>query len=451
LNEHPSRAEISALLQDDLASNRRIEIFLHLLQPCEECLAQSPIQIRVLLGFQGEPANAAQEAADQDAAIDRALRVALRHGRHLERQREQARKAGELLAQGGMKAAENLPTGIGNLAAMEALLTRSWAARHEDPNLMAQLAFLAVKRAEKLDARRYGIQRVYDFRCRAEAELGNAYRVIDQLGAARTALAQARRFFEIGTKSELLNVRLLCLEASLEASLWSFDSACVRLTKAYDIYLRMGELHLATHILVKKGLYTSYAGRDEEALLILEESKNLIDTNQNPTLAFAASLNILLILADLGKLDAARLQLFILRRLLPHAGGRMNQLRFRWVEARIDSGFGHFDRAESALREISDAFLEINKGYDSALASLDLAAVLLAQRKAREATEVVTASVRVFVALGIQEKAVMALSLLRTACEVRMATQEMIQEVAKYMRELQIDPTAQFEGRSLKG
>ena len=46
------------------------------------------------------------------------------------------------------------------------------------------------------------------------AELGNAYRAIDQLSAAKSTLGQARRFFDLGTGSELLDVRLLSLESS---------------------------------------------------------------------------------------------------------------------------------------------------------------------------------------------------------------------------------------------
>jgi len=450
LNEHPSRAEISALLQDGLASDRRSAILFHLLRPCAECLAQAPLQIRALLKFEGEPTNGAQEDADLDSAIDRALRVARRHEKHLQRQRQEAKRAGEILDQGGMEAAENFPTDLGDLAAMEALLARSWAVRHENPNLMSQLAFLAVKRAERLDARTYGIEQVYDFKCRAEAELGNAYRVIDQLSAARATLGHARHLFELGTGNELLDVRLLSLEASLDADLRDFNAACMRLTRAYQIYLRLGDRHLAGRTLVKKGLFTSDSGRDKEALDILKKSLTLIDHQKDPSLVFAANLNVLLILVDLGDFDAAKMQLFLLRPFQPYSGGRINELRLRCLEARIDAGLEKFSRAEEVFREVRDGFLGLNRAYDSALASLDLAAALLSQKKARETTEVVTAAHKVFTSLGIQREAMMTLSLLRTACQAHMATPEMIEEIARFLRRLQIDPNARYEGQALK-
>ena len=44
----------------------------------------------------------------------------------------------------------------------------------------------------------------------------------------------------------------------------------------------------------------------------------------------------------------------------------------------------------------------------------------------------------------------MTLSLLRTACQVHMATPEMIEEIARFLRRLQIDPNARYEGQALK-
>ena len=62
----------------------------------------------------------------------------------------------------------------------------------------------------------------------------------------------------------------------------------------------------------------------------------------------------------------------------------------------------------------------------------------------------VTAAHKVFTSLGIHREAMMTLSLLRTACQVHMATPEMIEEIARFLRRLQIDPNARYEGQALK-
>jgi tetratricopeptide (TPR) repeat protein len=448
LNEHPSRAEISALLRGGLSPEREGEVLLHLILACNDCLAQAPAHIRALLKFEGEPALVAKDEADLDAAIDRAFKVALRHDRHLRRQQKDAKKVETILAQGGFEATERLPLGMEPLAKMLGLLARSWALRHEDPKLMVQLALLAVQCSERLDARRYGVEQVYDFKCRAQAELGNAYRVIDQFDRAKAVLGQARLSFELGTRNEILEVRLLSLEASLDADLRRFHAACVSLSKICRFHLDNGDEHLAGRALVQQGLYTNNAGNDVEALRLLTRSLELIDAQREPTLAYAARHNILMLLVDCGRFRDAERELFLLRPMQHHAGGRINQLRLRWEEARIDAGLGRSQRAEKALREISEGFLDVNRAFDSALASLDLAAVLLAQGKAGEATGVVDAACRIFVALRIEREALMAIVMLREACKTRMATRAMVEEVARFLRRFDNDPDARFEGKA---
>ncbi len=109
------------------------------------------------------------------------------------------------------------------------------------------------------------------------------------------------------------------------------------------------------------------------------------------------------------------------------------------------------DRAETIFREVREGFLEINRAYDSALVSLDLSAVLLAQHKAGEAKDVVAAAYKIFMALNIQREALMAVLALKTACQMGLATQAMAEDVAKYVRRLENDPNAKLEGKAWGG
>lgn len=445
MNEHPCLAEISALLSGDLAPKREREILLHLMFECDACLSQAPINIRTLLNFEGLPAQAEEEEAAGDAAIDRAFRLALRHQKQLEREHQLVKKAKRILDQGGIEAATQLPPRMGALPKMKALLARSWELRHENPKLMVQLALLAVECSEQLDARTYGVEYVYDFKCRAQAELGNAFRVIDQVDMAEEALGQARRYFELGSRNELLEVRLLELEASVDADLRRFQAAFMRMTRVHNYHRQRGDSHLSGRALLKSGLYTGYSGNSEKALRLLTESLELLDGERDPSLVYAARHNQITFLIDLGEFREAEKRLFRLRPFQHHAGGRIALLHTRWEEGRIDAGLGRFARAEKAFREISESALELNRAYDSALASLDLAAVLLAQRKPREATEVVNAASKIFIALRVDREAFVTVIMLRTACEMQLATQAMVERVAKFLRRLENDPTARFE------
>jgi tetratricopeptide (TPR) repeat protein len=137
------------------------------------------------------------------------------------------------------------------------------------------------------------------------------------------------------------------------------------------------------------------------ALQMLKQSIEMIDAAQDPSLAYTARHNRITLLIDLDRFREAEKQLFLLRPLKHHGGGRINDLRFRWEEGRIDAGLGRFARAETALQEVREAFSEINRTFDSALASLELTAVLIAQGKAIEARKVALETTRSFVALGV--------------------------------------------------
>ena len=153
MNEHPSRAEISALLQDDLASDRRIKILLHLLQPCEECLAQAPLQIRVWSGFEGEPrtgSSGSRGSGSRHRPRSPSSPPAWKTSRAAKGRDKEGREAPR---PGRHEGCREPPDHFSETGCHGSPPARSWAARHEDTNLMVQLAFLAVKRAEKLDAK----------------------------------------------------------------------------------------------------------------------------------------------------------------------------------------------------------------------------------------------------------------------------------------------------------
>jgi tetratricopeptide (TPR) repeat protein len=452
LSDHPSRKELSALVRGTLAPARERAILRHLLQPCTACLTASPYRVRVLLGFEGGRAEPTPEPeADFDAAIDRASRKAQSHDRYLQGQEAQAEKAAKILLRGGLEAAEKLPLRMGTLARVKGLLAASWTLRHEDPAQMVRWAFLAVKCAERLDARRFGIEHVFDFQSRAQAELGNAYRVTDQLGRAQATLDRARQLFELGTRSEVLEVHLLELEASLDADFRRFKAACLKLEKVYRYHKRHYDAHLAGRALLKQGLYIGYAGNPEEALRLLKESLELIDAKRDPSLAFAALHNEILFLIDINEFKSAEKKFFLLRPKQKNSGGEINEIRTLWVEGRISAGLDRIEHAAKIFYEVREGFSAANRAYDAALASLDLAAVLLAQRKSEKAKEIVKEATRIFVALRVEREALASVIVLRTSFEMGAATRAMVEEVARFLRKAENDPNAKFEANAWGG
>lgn len=445
MTDHPSRKELLAVVRGDITPERTGAILLHLYGGCKKCLAAAPAALKFGFGLEGKIT--AKEESALDAAIQRAFKTAARHDRHLREQGVEAKEGEKILATGGVGAPTKLPPRMGTLAKYKALLARSWSLRHEDTGQMVYFARLAVQCAELLNPKRYGVERVFDFQCRAQAELGNALRVSDQFEKAADTFTRARQLFELGTHSEVLEIRLLDLEASFDADRRQFLVACTKLKKVLQWYQQHGDHHLSGRTLLQMGRFTGHAGDAEKALRLIKESLSLIDECLDPTLFYTARHNHVGFLLTCQHYKEAEIQLFLLRPLQQHSGGSINRFRFQWLEGRIDAGMERHERAERIFREIRNGFTEANRAYDSALVSLDLSAVLLEQRKTGEAKEVVEAAYKIFMALKIQREALMAVLALKTACQMRLATRAMAEEIAKYVRRLEHDPGAKLEGK----
>jgi tetratricopeptide (TPR) repeat protein len=440
------------VLHMEIAPLKGQRILLRLLGFGERCLAKLPAPLglrRTGAPKRRESACAPQEA-DYKAAVERAFDLARRHERHLRGQEEEAKQVLAILEkEGELGAVEKLAT-AGTYAKYKAFSARSWALRYEDPGQMVQLAMLAKGCAQRLDPQTYGATLVSDFQCEAQAALANALRVAQQLDAADVNMARARELFALGTKSNSLEVHILVLEAALDADRRRFEPAIGKLEKVYRYHRWRGDQHLAGKALITQGLYHSYAGDSERALDRLQRGFASVDASRDPALAYAALHNQVSILSACGRFREAEKQLFLLRPLQP-GSGRVNQLKIRWIEAQIDAGLERFERAERTLLEVREEMAAIGRGYDSALISLDLASVLMAQRWVADAAEVVSRAYETFMALHIDREALASLVILRTAFDVGIVTRAMVEEVAAYLQKVESDPEAKFERRAWGG
>jgi hypothetical protein len=388
-----------------------------------------------------------QEAA-YEPSVQNVLAKVLPHARRLRRDEAQARKVLAVLETGGLEAVDKIPRGVSHLARMKALLDRSWQLRHDDPRTMVELAVLATQVSRLVEPRQYGAERVADFQAQAHAELGNACRVSDRLQEASAHLINARRFFENGTREEALEVRLLELEASLAADRRQFGRASDYLLKVLEFHRKQGDSHLAGRVLIMMGLYACYAYDFEKSVESLKEGLDMVDAKRDPGLACAAAHNLILCLVDSERFPEAKKLRLVHGRHLVKPGGRVNEVKFRALEGRIDSGLGNHKRAEGIYREVRDGFEDVGRPYLAAIASLHLSATLLAQGKAAEGEAVALEAAQTFVDLRIQREALEAIILLRNSFEMRTATREKVEEVAGFLRRLEVDPAVRFEGRA---
>jgi tetratricopeptide (TPR) repeat protein len=367
---------------------------------------------------------------------------------NLRRQQAQAEKIAALLPSDELNVGRSMPRKVEEIEIFNGLLAKSWSLRHENPGLMVQYAFLAVRYAKRFTARRYGLEQVFDLKGRAWAELGNAYRVLDQHDLAAEALLQARYLLEeLGSGDESLLIRLCELEASLAADRRQFGYAACLLLKILDFHQRTGDRHRAGRALIKRGLYMGYGGDPEEALRLLPEGLALVDEEREPGIVHSAIHNQLLFIVDCGRFSEGRIFRLRHSRILARDEGRMNRLRLRWVEGRIEAGLGNLVSAETTFREVKQEFEESGRPYIASIVALDLAAVLLTQQLPQEAHEIVLAASKVFRAMRIEREGLAAVIVLRTTLERGKATVALAEDVAAFLRRLEHDPNARFEIR----
>jgi tetratricopeptide (TPR) repeat protein len=432
LSNHPSLAELEGFLLNCLSPERTRFLILHLLRGCEHCRTVLTPFVQAFLApaAEGDVQLSREQEAAYDLAIDRALRVVTPRSR---------RTAGNSLN------SEEDEAGL-----IETLLDRSWALRYENPSEMVRLAQMASTLADDLGLDRHSPQKITEIRLRALTELGNAYRVADELDQANEVLDRAAELFIDATVSDRLSARYFDVLASLYGAYRLFEMARFALMIAHNTYSRLGDEHLAGRTLISLGIYTGYSGDPEEGSRLIRQGLAFIDEDRDPDLVFLGVQAQARFFLDCGRHREAKFVLWELKKRHPDPGGRVNELKVLWLEGQIYAGLEELERAEQALLRVREGFAEAGLPYKAALAGLELGAARLRQGRLAEGEEVVREAVEVFIALRIRREAMAAVLVLKKACEARTATAALIESVADFLRRAEEDPSLRFEARDLR-
>jgi hypothetical protein len=432
--DHPTPAELESFVWNRVPQGLSRAIVSHLVRGCAECRAALAPHFAGLTGLAEPPAPvlSAQESAEYDAAIGRAFSVVLQRARELRETRR--REALALLADTSPDELPEPVTPLLRAPELTRLLQRSWQLRYENPREMLRLAEEAQQLAAGLDPKELGEREVADLQCRALVELGNACRVSDDLIRAELVLGDATELFLQGTEDELLASRLFSVQASLLGDARRFDLAETALDLVFAIHRRRGERQQAGRALIKKGIYSGLQGSTEDALLLLEQGMELVDEKQAPRLVYLALYNQARLLLDTGQIREARIALWKAKARGLDPGGRVNELKVRWLEGQINAALGELERAEAALVEVKRGFQEEGLGYKAAVVGLELGAVRLRQAHSEAAAREILSAADVFISLGIGREASASVLLLRQAAEQRILDAALLEYVLGMLR-----------------
>lgn len=435
-SHHPSPAELDRFLLGDLSSRATARIVAHLLTGCESCRQQMEPLAAVIFTPDLVADSPVAVGSEYDFPLFRAFAAARRYAMAVAREKREAEHDRVDVP------LREVPPPEPSCAwqRCEQLLDRCRELRHGDPDARVTAAALAVSLSERIDPALRGPRALADLQARAWAERGNARRVADDLRGAEADLARALERTGAGTGDPRLLVRLMDLTASLRTDQRRFDEAFQLLDWVHAIHLELGEGHEAGRALISKSNVAAYALDLGEAVRLLGQGLALVDADRDPVLALAAVHNLLSHLVDAGQLAEASRLFGESRALYASYGGRLEQLKARWLEGRIASGLDDPAGAERAFREVRAGFAEADLPYDMALVSLDLAALWLAQHRTREIRLLLDETVTIFRDRGIRREAIAALLMLREAFERERATAALLRTVASELQRLESEP-----------
>jgi tetratricopeptide (TPR) repeat protein len=457
---HITEAEIEQAVRGDLEVSEVRRIVRHLCQ-CRGCREQQRPRLSwlgaVLCAVEPAPVSldAATEAA-YDGAIDGALAKA---AQEIPRRQKHREKVARLIAWQrelppyrlddfslwlGPRGS-NPPTEV----LIEAFLAASQEMRYRDPQAMLTLASVAADVACWLsrpgEAKDMTPAQVTDLRVRVLAELANAHRLNDEFDTADSTIDEALQALgSVGSGDLMLRNRLYDVRASLRMDQRRLGEALDLLDLIHTSYLEMGEKHLAGRALISQGIATSYMDNPREAVRFLRKGLGLIDAFREPMLAVNGQYEMLVSLEECGDYQEASRLLLQSSLRQDYADDPLNLLKLRWLEGRIFLGVKKHRRAEEILSEVRRAFARRGREYEAALVGLELAVVYLRQRKAGQAETLAEEALETFQDLKVAHEARKAVVYLREACRQKVASAAMVQEILRFLKKLERDPTLRF-------
>ena len=290
------------------------------------------------------------------------------------------------------------------------LIDASHGMRYQDPAEMLHLAELARVAAEGCSVDAAGNEKhLSDLRGQSWRQYANALRVLGRLPESEEAFATAQAYLDAGTRDPLLRARLFTQAASLRYFQRRFPEAVGLYDDAGQIYQELGERHSLASTMVQKAIASLYAGEAEDAVRILNQAISLIDAEGDPHLLLAACHNLVRCYIDLGRPEQALSIYSETRELYKRFDDPLIRLRVSWQEGQLLRDMGHLRASESVLLQARQGFVERNLLYESALISLDLAAVYVRLQAEPELRQTVAETVPIFRALGVDREALASL------------------------------------------
>lgn len=225
---------------------------------------------------------------------------------------------------------------------------------------------------------------------------------------------------EGGDPDRLLDpTRRLDLEASLRMDQGRLADALALLDRA----LAEGPQGVvAGRRLVKKAVALERCGQPEAALSALDDAERCKIAGADRWLDFGIPSNRAVNFCHLGRYEDAAGIIPVVRALAIELRNGIDLVRVNWLEARILAGLGRIEEAAEKLRLVKQEFAAQGDAFETALVSIDLAALHLDQGKPRIARELADDVAKLLGVQGVPRDLLAAVILFVQALEQEGAT-----------------------------
>jgi tetratricopeptide (TPR) repeat protein len=298
------------------------------------------------------------------------------------------------------------------------LCDESERAAANDPTRAQHLADLALRVAQRVEgeppekAYREGYARAF---------LGNSRRVGSDLRRGQEEFDRAQALWASlppGLVRPEDKARVLDLEASLRRDQRRFDEAL----RLHAEALKIGPAGQKSSILLNKAVTLQHKGDHEQAVATLIGAMPAVDPQREPRLFFGFRFNLAANLAELGRHAAAEPLVAEVKELAASLDLPIYNLRVRWLEGKLAAGLGRIEEAIALLREVQAKFIARKNPYNTALVTLELAALLAERGETAEVMALATAAAPVFEGQGVHREALACFRLFENAARRQAVT-----------------------------
>lgn len=275
----------------------------------------------------------------------------------------------------------------------------------------------------------------------AAKERANVLRVLGRFHDALRAVREAEHALRPLVGAEYDRASVAFVHATILSAIEHYDEARRLTQEAATIFHDFHDPRKESHARMLDAYCASLQGNPREARAILEKTLALVDGTDDAETHSALLLNLGNSAAEVQDWPAATDYLERAAVLAEAHGLPIDAARVRWSFASVLASAGRLDLAIARLREVRQAFLNLGLPIETAVSSLELADLLLADNQPREAHAVCAGLAAEFLRLQMPSPARAAIAYLAEASEL---SRDKIDRVKLYLERFEREPTLRF-------